>query len=113
QTSVRAGRLVEIVPGPTLADGLAGNPDPETITFAFIQQLVDDIVTVSEEDLRAAIAGLVAHEHMIAEGAGAVGVAALIGRRLGPARRAAAIMVSGSNTDGARLGNVLAANADP
>src|SRR5258706_6769318 len=33
QTSVRAGKLVEIVPGATLADGLGGNPDPETITF--------------------------------------------------------------------------------
>ena len=44
QTSVRAGRLVTIVPGATLADGLAGNPDPETMTFAMIQQYVDDIV---------------------------------------------------------------------
>src|SRR5207249_2896693 len=40
QTSVRAGRLVTIVPGATLADGLAGNPDPETMTFAMIQQYV-------------------------------------------------------------------------
>jgi threonine dehydratase len=37
QASVRAGRLVRIVPGPTLADGLGGNPDPDTITFALIQ----------------------------------------------------------------------------
>ena len=66
QTSVRAGRLVEIVPGATLADGLGGNPDPETITFAFIQQLVDRIVTVSEDDLSAAIVGLVEAEHLVA-----------------------------------------------
>src|SRR5205823_1269047 len=46
QTSLRAGRLVSIVPGPTLADGLGGNPDPDTITFAMIQQFVDRIVTV-------------------------------------------------------------------
>src|SRR5262245_36357615 len=32
-TGLRAGRLVEIVPGATLADGLAGNPEPDTITF--------------------------------------------------------------------------------
>jgi len=51
QTSVRAGRLVTIVPGHTLADGLGGNPDPETITFGFIQRLVDRIVTVAEADL--------------------------------------------------------------
>ena len=41
QTSVRAGTLVEIVPGPSLADGLGGNPDPDTITFEPIQRLVD------------------------------------------------------------------------
>ena len=55
QTSVRAGRLVTIAPGPTLADGLGGNPDPETITFGFIRQFVDRIVTVSEADLSAAV----------------------------------------------------------
>src|SRR5206468_12236146 len=47
-TSIRAGRLVSITPGPTLADGLAGNPDPETITFGLIQRHVDQLVTVSE-----------------------------------------------------------------
>ena len=63
QQSVRAGRLVEIVAGATLADGLGGNPDPDTITFAFIQRLVDRIVTVSEADLAAAVVGLVEAEH--------------------------------------------------
>ena len=81
QTSVRAGRIVEIVPGPTLADGLGGNPDPETITFGFIQRFVDRIDTVTEDDLSAAIVGLVDAEHLIAEGAGAAAVAALVGRR--------------------------------
>src|SRR3954465_15112937 len=38
QQSVRAGTLIVINPGTTLADGLGGNPDPETITFAFIQR---------------------------------------------------------------------------
>ena len=64
QTSVRAGRLVEIVPGPTLADGLAGNPDPDTITFEPIQRLVDQLVTVSEKDLEDALVGLVTAEHV-------------------------------------------------
>src|SRR5947207_8909584 len=54
-TSLRAGRLVTIVPGPTLADGLGGNPDPDTITFAFIQRFVDRIVTVSEAALASAL----------------------------------------------------------
>src|SRR5262245_13927209 len=57
QTSLRAGRLVDIVPGATLADGLGGNPDPETITFALVQRYVDRIETVSETDLAVSVAG--------------------------------------------------------
>ena len=107
QTSMRAGRLVTIVPGPTLADGLAVNPDPGTITFSFIQSLVDRIVTVSETDLSAAIAGLVESEHLVAEGAGAAGVAALIGRRVDVKGGRVVIIVSGANIDAVRLASVL------
>jgi threonine dehydratase len=107
QTSVRAGRLVDIVPGPTLADGLGGNPDPETITFGFIQRLVDRIVTVSEKDLSAAIVGLVEAEHLIAEGAGAAGVAALVGRHADVRGRSVAVILTGSNIDRARLAALL------
>jgi threonine dehydratase len=107
QQSVRAGRLVEIVPGETLADGLGGNPDPDTITFAIIQQLVDRIVTVSEQDLAAAIVGLVESEHLIAEGAGAAATAALIGNRVEVRDRRVGAIVSGANIDRARLVRLL------
>ena len=107
QQSVRAGKLVWIVPGATLADGLGGNPDPGTITFAFIQRLVNRIVTVSEEDLSAAIVGLVEAEHLIAEGAGAAATAALVGRRIDVRDRRVAVIVSGGNIDRARLASLL------
>ena len=87
QTSIRAGRLLEIVPGETLADGLGGNPDPDTITFELIRQFVDRIVLVSERDLAAAVVGLVEEEHVIAEGAGAAATAAVVGRRVDVAGR--------------------------
>ena len=108
QTSVRAGTLVEIVPGPTLADGLGGNPDPDTMTFEPIQRLVDRIVTVSEADLEAALVGLVTAEHVITEGAGAAATAAIVGRRVELAGRRAAVIVSGANIDRARLAALLA-----
>jgi threonine dehydratase len=107
QTSLRAGSLVEIAPGPTFADGLVGNPDPETITFGLIQRVVDRIVTVSEDDLRTAIAGLAGEEHLIAEGAGAAATAALIGRRVDVRGRRVAVLVTGSNIDRERLVEVL------
>jgi threonine dehydratase len=107
QTSVQAGALVRIVPGVTLADGLGGNPDPDTITFALIQQFVDRIVTVSEVDLEAAVVGLVESEHLIAEGAGAAATAAIAGRRVEVAGRRVAAIVSGANIDRARLAEIL------
>jgi threonine dehydratase len=107
QQSVRAGALVEIVPGPTLADGLGGNPDGGTITFDLIQRLVDRIVTVSEADLAAAITGLVEFEHVIAEGAGAAATAALVGSRADVRDRQVGVIVSGSNIDRTRLQSIL------
>jgi threonine dehydratase len=107
QQSVAAGRLVEIVAGASLADGLGGNPDPDTITFALIQRLVDRIVTVSEEDLAAAVTGLVEAEHLIAEGAGAAATAALVGKRIDVRGRHAGIVISGGNIDRARLAALL------
>jgi threonine dehydratase len=107
-TSIRAGRVVTITPGPTLADGLGGNFDPQTITFGLIQQYVDQIVTVSEPDLASAMTGLVEHEHLVTEGAGAAATAALVGRRIALDGRRVAVIVSGSNIDRARLTSVLA-----
>ena len=108
QTSLGAGRLVEIVPGPTLADGLAGNPDPDTITFDFIRRLVDRIVTVAEADLASAIAGLAEREHLVAEGAGAAAPAAVVGRRIEVSGRRVVVVVSGANIDRRRLVDLLA-----
>jgi threonine dehydratase len=106
-TSLRAGHLVEIVPGPTLADGLGGNPDPETITFAMIQRFVDEIVTVTEDELARAIVGLVEKEHLIAEGAAAVGVAALLAGRVAKPRGETGLILTGSNIDRVRLSGLL------
>ena len=107
QASVRAGTLVEVVAGASIADGLGGNPDPDTITFAFIQRHVDRIVTVSEADLQAAVAGLVGAEHLIVEGSGAAGVAALLGKRVDVGGRRVVVVVTGSNIDSAKLTALL------
>ena len=107
QTSIHAGRLVPIVAGPSLAEGLGGNPEPESITFGFIQRHVDRIVTVGESDLQAAVVGLAAGEHLIVEASGAAGVAALLGGRLEIRGSRAAVILTGSNIDRARLASLL------
>jgi threonine dehydratase len=107
-TSVRAGHLVQIDAGASIAEGLGGNPDPDTMTFALVQRHVDRIVTVSEADLRDAVVGLVEAEHLIVEASGAAGIAALASKRLDVRGRRVAIVVTGSNIDRARLEALLA-----
>ena len=84
---------------PTLADGLAGNLDPDTITFDIVRREVSQIAVVSEAQLRDAIAGVVANEQLIAEGAGAVGVAAVMAGKLDVRGKRVAIVLSGGNID--------------
>ena len=105
-TSLRNGRMTVIEPQPTIADGLGGNVDPETITFPVIQRHVDEVVTVSEPELLDTIRGLVREEHLIVEGAGAAATAAVFARKIGPGRRVVAL-VSGGNIDASRLTEIL------
>jgi threonine dehydratase len=97
--SLEAGRITEIAPQPSLADGLVGNLEKGSMTFPLVQQVVDRVVTVSEDDLRRAIKGLASEERLIAEGAGAATVAAVMtGKASTPGQRVVAI-VTGGNVD--------------
>jgi threonine dehydratase len=104
--SLAAGRLVTIDVGPSLADGLTGNLDPDTITLDIVRDVVDEIVVVEEDDLRRALAGVVTHEHLVIEGAAAAGPAALLSGRV-QARGNVAVILSGANVDRDRLVSVL------
>ncbi|HSJ41070.1 MAG TPA: threonine/serine dehydratase [Xanthobacteraceae bacterium] len=97
--SLEAGRITEITPRPSLADGLVGNLEPGSITFPMVKQVVDDVVTVSEDDLTRAMKGLATEERLIVEGAGATAVAAIIaGKASAPGQRVIAL-VTGGNVD--------------
>lgn len=111
--SLKAGRIVEIDVRPTLADGLAGNLDPDTLTFDLVRRLVRGIVLVGEDDLRRAIAGLLESERLVVEGAGAAGVSAMLAGSLAAPGETVAIVVSGGNIDSDVLQAVLAAVAKP
>jgi threonine dehydratase len=105
--SLAAGMITHVDVLPTIADGLSGNLEPGSITFEMVRDLVDDMVAVSEDELRAAIRGLAAHEHVIAEGAGVPAVAALMSGRVDLTGRRTVAVVSGANIDVALLANVL------
>jgi threonine dehydratase len=97
--SLEAGRITAITPRPSLADGLVGNLEPGTITFPLVRQVVDHVVTVSEDELTRAMRGLATEERLIVEGAGAAATAAIMsGRASAPGQKVVA-MVTGGNVD--------------
>jgi threonine dehydratase len=99
RTALAHGRVVSIPIGPTLADGLSGNLEPDSLTWEIVRSRVDEMTWAAEREVRGAIRELAAHEHLVAEGAGAVAVAALLaGRIAAPGRRIAAV-ISGGNID--------------
>jgi threonine dehydratase len=106
-TARRAGRITPIRVEPTIADGLAGNAEADTLTWPYIRDLVDRIVTVSESELRTGIRGLLAEDHLVAEGAGAAAPAAAASGRAGIATRRAAIVLSGANIDVEKLRDIM------
>jgi threonine dehydratase len=97
--SRRAGRIVAIESADTIADGIAVKR-PGDLTFPLIERYVDDIVAVDEVEIAAAVHLLLERQKLLAEGAGAVALAALATGRI-PVRRGEAVVMilSGGNID--------------
>ena len=92
---------------PTLADGCAVKT-PGTITFDIISHLVDEIVTVTEDEIIKGIATLSYDGKVIAEGAGAMPTAAILANKIKYRKgEKIALMVSGGNIDVIKYNNVL------
>jgi threonine dehydratase len=108
RTALDAGHPVPIEPGPTLADGLAGNFEDGSVTFALVRDSVADVTTVTEAEIANAMRFLAQEQGIVAEGSGAVGVAALLSRAIAPAGGATAVIVTGRNVSAATLARVLA-----
>ena len=105
------GAITTVDVRPSLADGLVGNLEPDSMTFGIVRRCVASLLSVSETDLRRAIRGLVAEEHVIAEGAGAAATAAILaGLALRPRRRVV-VLVTGANIDLALLSQTLGEQA--
>lgn len=106
--ALASGEATDIPDLPTLADGLAGLVDDEMLAQG--QAALDDIVTVSEDDIARAIQALWTHEGLKVEGGGAVGTAALMTGRVRPTAFPVVVIVSGSNIDEARHQTIVAGN---
>ncbi len=105
--SLRAGHPVRIEPKPTIADGLVAK-SPGELTYSIVSELVDDIVTVSEEEIAHAIYLLLERCKILAEGAGAVSIAAILSGKVDVERgRNIVAIISGGNIDLTQLYRVL------
>lgn len=87
-----------ILGGKSIADGIAVRRVGQ-LTRSIVARTVDDVVLVDEEEIAEAILFLLEAEKTVAEGAGAVGVAALLHERIAPGAGATAVIVSGGNID--------------
>jgi len=96
--SLRKKRIVEVEAEPTLADGIAV-PRVGEITFPIIQKRVDEIVTVEEDEIASAILLLMERKRIVAEGAGATPVAALLSKRVKIKPGKLVLVISGGNID--------------
>ncbi len=97
--SLRAGRVVDIVEQPTLADALAGGIAPNRYTFDIVQRYVDETVLVSEEEIAGAMTFALREHHLVVEGGSAVGIAALLYGKVERLGQNVAVVVSGGNVD--------------
>jgi len=90
----------------TIADGIAVK-EPGENTFKYVNEYVDEIVTVTEDEISSAILALIEQHKMIAEGAGAVSVAAAMFDKVPVSNKKVVCIVSGGNIDVTILNRVI------
>jgi threonine dehydratase len=90
----------------TIADGIAVRSAGEK-TLPLVERYVDDLVLVDEEEIANSILFLLEREKTVAEGAGAVGIAALLNAKIDLHGQTAAVLVSGGNVDVTLLARII------
>jgi threonine dehydratase len=96
--SRRAGKVMELGAIKTIADGIAVKRVGE-LTFALMEHYVDDLITVSDEDIAAAILIYMERIRVVVEGAGAASLAALVSHKVKLDGVCTGVVVSGGNID--------------
>ena len=105
--SIKKGKIVKVDLKPSIAEGIHGNIEKGSITFDIVRKYVDDILLVSEKDIANAIKLFLENHHLISEGAGAVGLAAISKYRNLFRKRKIAIVISGGNIDLSLLKTII------
>ena len=104
--SVKEGKIKKLASVSTIADGIAVK-EPGDLTFDLVSQYVDELVTVTDDEVAAAILALIEQQKLCAEGAGAVSVAAAMFNKVPVAGKKVVCLVSGGNIDVTILSRVI------
>lgn len=96
--SLARGERVEIAPPRTIADGLR-TPMPGKLTFPMVQAMVDDVLLVSEEEIKTTVRFLLTRMKLLVEPSGAVAAAAVLHGKLPAYAGTAGVILSGGNVD--------------
>ena len=97
--SIKRGKIVRVPLKPSLADGLHGNIEENSITFDFVQKYVDEIILVSEEDIKQAIKFSLEKLGILIEGSAAVTIASILNKKWKSSGKNVCLIISGGNID--------------
>jgi len=106
KAALDAHRPVLLDPAPTIADGIAVR-QAGSLTLELIEKYVDDLVLVDDEEIAMAILRLLETQKVLAEGAGAAGVAALLHKKTGLQGKNVAAIIGGGNIDVTLLSRII------
>jgi len=76
--SVKAGKILDLPSLPTLSDATSGGLEGGAITFELCRELVDDYITVTEDEIKESLRLFIQYHHMLIEGSAAVAVASFL-----------------------------------
>ena len=109
--SLKAGKVIDIVEEPTLADALAGGLNLDNhYSFQLIQSYLDESLLVTEKEIAEAMTFCLEKHHMVVEGGAAVGVAAILSGKVKQNGKNIAVVISGANVNLSTLLNVARSN---
>lgn len=106
QAAVTAHHPVMLPPSPTIADGIAVR-QAGARPLELVEKYVDELVTVDDEEIAAAILRLLERQKTLAEGAGAAGVAALLQHKTSLQGKRTAVVIGGGNIDVTLLSRII------
>jgi threonine dehydratase len=98
--SLQAGKPIQLLEEETIADSLRGGIGLDNqFTFQIVRDMVDEVILVSEAEIAQAMAFLLKEHQLVVEGAGAVGIGALLSGKVSGEGEAVAVVLSGRNID--------------